>query len=187
MIRSRLPLYLLPLTAPLALLAARGMARHGSGWIPIQRIASITTVTALVLVGLKGGASVLPHPDNMAQLHALLRDFSSGGPPRVASLVGGQKLFGLQYYLDGDLHRLTWTGKEDFADESLGEFLVTAARSDGSRPFTMVTLPSYAEQLPPIFSRYGVSSRKAEGRYWTLIHVFAESSEETIHSREAGS
>lgn len=170
-VKSRLPLYLLPLTAPLALLAACGIRRHRPEGPPLRRVAGIALATAAVLVGAKGVASYVPHADNMAQLYGFMRAFSPGPVSRAASFTGGKKLYGLQYYLDGNLHRVTWTGGERFADESLGTYLTAVAASADERPVLLVAHPKYRVDLHRTFRRYGVSFQEAQGRFWTLFSL----------------
>ena len=187
MVKSRLPLYLLPLTAPLALLSARGICRDRSKAVTRRRVGWIALLTAALLVGLKGGAAYIPHSDNMAQLHSFLKAFSDDRPLRVASFVGGKKLYGLQYYLNGNLQRLTWNGEETYADASLGKYLKSLPISGSSAFSTMVVHPKYDKELQLILARYRVSFQEAEGRFWNLYHVSAEPAAETILFRKAGS
>ena len=109
--RSRLPLYVLPLAAPLSLLVARALTdwRPGRGW------AIAIGGWVLLLIGFKGAlALTLPgdgelarglRRNNAANVSAQLRPLLPG-PPREIVFVEDKTRYGLNLYLDADIARV---------------------------------------------------------------------------------
>ena len=109
--RSRLPLYVLPLAAPLSLLVARALSdwRPGRGW------AIAIGSWVLLLIGFKGAlALTLPgdgelarglRRNNAANVSAQLRPLLPG-PPREIVFVEDKTRYGLNLYLDADIARV---------------------------------------------------------------------------------
>lgn len=101
--KSRLPLYVLPLVPAQALLAARLAVRAGGSERALRKTWRIALVSAVVLVGVKFAAAQVKSTSNMLPLSKEIRAI---GAERV-TVVDNDKLFGLQFYLDGALHRTT--------------------------------------------------------------------------------
>lgn len=109
--RSRLPLYVLPLVAPLSLLVARALSdwRPGRGW------AIAIGSWALLLVAFKGAlALAIPgnselalgmRRNNAAIVSSQLRPLLPG-PPQEVVFVEDKTRYGLNLYLDADIARV---------------------------------------------------------------------------------
>lgn len=109
--RSRLPLYVLPLAAPLSLLVARALSdwRPGRGW------ALAIGGWVLLLIGFKGALALTLSGDselarglrrnNAANVSAQLRPLLPG-PPREIVFVEDKTRYGLNLYLDADIARV---------------------------------------------------------------------------------
>lgn len=159
LVKSRLYLYVLPLHAPISLLLARGTVRREWTPDPLKRVAVIALITALILVGAKGVIAFFPSSSNMKQLHeAVVR-----AVPDQAGVVvfNHDKLYGLQFYLDGRLRRVTVRGDEAWSDgrldDSIGD---SGARSSG--PWVFTAEGPEARTLCSILSRKGVDFRRFE-------------------------
>lgn len=124
---SRLPLYVLPLYAPIALAIGRWIdRRHGPG-VPRGAVGT-ALVSVLLLVVLAREAAVRPSRKDMRALHAAaLR--AAGGPPERWVLYGDGRLYGFQFYADRPVERASDTGREEWADGTLAEAADRAARA----------------------------------------------------------
>lgn len=138
--RSRLPLYLLPLMAPSALLIARRWQARGA--LPLRRIALTAAIASTALLALKAGLPLLvPHAKDTremaAQIHELWAD------PGEIVFIEETALYGLRFYLDVPVERVTLKAKDDPAYDSLlleeleehekRVFITTEARIDRIR------------------------------------------------------
>jgi 4-amino-4-deoxy-L-arabinose transferase len=104
--RSRLPLYLLPLFVPLALIAARALAP-----LDMNRRASqvllVAWCTALVLAR-AAPAFLDVAEDDRAVARALLAALPV--PPNEVAFVEAEPRYGLRFYLDSEIERLEFPG-----------------------------------------------------------------------------
>lgn len=139
---SRLPLYVLPLYAPIALAIARGIVLATGETAP-RRALAVALPSALVIVLLKAGAAYVPAAgkDMLSLARAVARE--AGVEPAVL-VYGGERLYGLQFYLRGALRRVSASGEEPWADGRLddaaaemtacraGTFAVVAPRRAGA-------------------------------------------------------
>jgi 4-amino-4-deoxy-L-arabinose transferase-like glycosyltransferase len=99
--RSRLPLYLLPLFAPLALLVASQRQREGRG-LPAWRWLAAWTVLLLVL---RLASMFWPtHKDAAAWADALRA--RAGGPVREVVFVEDMARYGLHLHLDAEIEKI---------------------------------------------------------------------------------
>ena len=98
--RSRLPLYVLPLFVPLALVAARSLPDE---WPQRPLTRTLLGAWVVVLVGIRGAASLpsLPHKDDRTFARELERLLTAR--PREVVFVGTQARYGLSLYLDTDV------------------------------------------------------------------------------------
>lgn len=157
---SRLPLYVLPLFAPIALAIARTVARDRGAAAP-RRALSIAVPSALLLVALKGVAAhaLPPSEHDMKRLHALVR--REGGPAAEVRTFTGERLYGLQFYLGGALRRVGPYGDEPWADERLGD-TVEALRRPLERTQVLVASAAAAPKLEGALDAAGVPYRRAQ-------------------------
>jgi len=99
--RSRLPLYVLPLAPAIALAFARLAVHAATPARALGRSWRIALVSAVVLVAGKGVSAHLSSRQNMLPL---AREIRARAPDRV-TVVDHHELYGLQFYLDGELRR----------------------------------------------------------------------------------
>ncbi len=113
--RSRLPLYLLPLMAPLALLLARRW--QGRGALPLRRIALTAAISAAALLSLKIGVpTLLPHVKDSREIAAAIR--AQWADPDEIVFIEETALYGLRFYLGAPVKRVALTAKDDPAFDS---------------------------------------------------------------------
>lgn len=112
--RSRLPLYLLPLMVPLALLVARRWQPALPG--QMRRIALTAAISAAALLALKGGVPLLPHAKDTRELAAAMRQ--QWPDPGEIVFIEESALYGLRFYLGVPVERVTLSEKDDPAYDS---------------------------------------------------------------------
>lgn len=127
--QSRLPLYVLPFFAVLPLVAARGLT-----WAqddrPLLRTARHTgAVMVAVLLLLKAGSAWIPSSSDMSALYEAVEAMALPGSVQVVA-VNRDALYGLQYYLEGDLDRVR-TDRPGDETSSLEHYLSRITRSAG--------------------------------------------------------
>jgi 4-amino-4-deoxy-L-arabinose transferase len=114
--RSRLPLYLLPLMAPLALLLARRWQARNP--LPLRRIALTAAISAAALLALKIGVpTLLPHAKDTREMAAAIREHWPD--PGEIVFIEETALYGLRFYLGVPVERVALTKKDDPAFDSL--------------------------------------------------------------------
>lgn len=143
--RSRLELYVLPLYAPIALLIAHWIVRHEV--ISWRRIALVGFVSVLFLSAFRLAIAHFPNRNNMKQVFAMSNELGSRN--REYFVFGEDKLYGMQYYLNGAMQRVTIKGKEPWADASIADLLSSL---DGER-MDVEYLVLSSTQRAPFFER----------------------------------
>lgn len=168
-VKSRLPLYVLPLYAPIALIVARGICTAARNSRELRRVLIISTVTIFILIGMKGVASVFPNQNDMRPLYTACKNM--GGADAEFLTFYRPKLYGLQYYLDGALKRASFDGKEPWADAGVYSILENAGKPD-SRRYLFITDRDKAAVLSETIEKSGVSfARFNSGKYWVIFAV----------------
>ena len=113
--RSRLPLYLLPLLVPAALLIARRWQVQDPQ--QLRRIVRTAAISAVALLGLKLGVPLLlPHAKDTRELAAALRE--RWPDPGEIVFIEESPLYGLRFYLDVPVERVTLLDRDDPAFDS---------------------------------------------------------------------
>lgn len=104
--RSRLPLYILPLHVPIALLIARSLVRRGV-WFTTP-VAVLLVAAALSIVSLKAAAAYLPRPERDAR-HLAQELGGILGPGSLDELVfvDAKPAYGLKLYLHTEIELST--------------------------------------------------------------------------------
>ncbi|HJT98408.1 MAG TPA: glycosyltransferase family 39 protein, partial [Rhodanobacteraceae bacterium] len=101
--RSRLPLYLLPVFVPLALMAARALAPLDVGRL---RTRALLAVWAVAVVLARALPSLIDVPlDDRALARALVA--SVPAPPNEVAFVDTDPRYGVRFYLGSEIERLT--------------------------------------------------------------------------------
>jgi 4-amino-4-deoxy-L-arabinose transferase-like glycosyltransferase len=138
--RSRLPLYVLPLYAPVALATARGLDTAAGA--SRRRAMAIALASVALLVGFKAVAAYrLSDRDATRVYHEAVR--AAGRNARFALFLE-PAFYGFQFHAGPEMERISMAGTEPWADQSLDRVL--ASRTPG-RPQAIVTDPRYAARL----------------------------------------
>ncbi|RLC27316.1 MAG: hypothetical protein DRH56_02980 [Deltaproteobacteria bacterium] len=167
-VESRLHLYVLPLYAPVSLAIARAISGGGEGEtrLFLKRTVLVAVITGFVLVGLKGVAAVLPARKDMRPLYAMCRD--AGGMEARFVAFDRPKLYGLQYYLNGRLERVSRRGRAPWADAAVEEMIGRIKKGEIRRSVVFICSGRQEPKLVTLLRRSGIDSRRVESRYWIL-------------------
>jgi 4-amino-4-deoxy-L-arabinose transferase-like glycosyltransferase len=147
--RSRLPLYVLPLFVPLALLLARTLAP-----LAMPRWNAALILWCIALVGARIGAAFI-NPDSndrdlAVALHALL-------PAKIheVAFVSTAPRYGLNFYLDTEVERISLKGDKPTLNSQELESELT--ENEGCRVF--LTDPENEEKLKQALTEAGIAFR----------------------------
>lgn len=106
--RSRLPLYLLPLFVPLALMAARALAPLDLGRTSTRVLIGVWCAVLVVARALPAYLDV--SEDDRALARALSAELPAA--PNEVAFVDADPRYGLRFYLDSKIERLEFPGEE---------------------------------------------------------------------------
>ena len=173
---SRLVLYVLPVYAPIALAVARAVTAGLAPAAALRRATAVAVPSALVLVLLKGAAAYAapPSPKDMGRLYAATR--AAAGPAAEVRVYGEDRLFGLQFYLRGQLRRVSRGGAEPWADERLDETLANLRRAPG-RSHVLVCPAREAPALEAALAEAGLPHRRVTAAHHELFVVDARAAD----------
>lgn len=164
LVKSRLELYVLPLYVPIALAIARHVCRSGRGLAIVRRVAVVAVCTGFVLVGVKGLAAYYPSAKNMKTLYHLCR--RAGGDNASFVAFDKAKLYGLQFYLNGRLQRVSLTGKEAWADGTVQDAISKVKGAVSSGPYVFISHRKRAPTLYGVLRASGVPFKRVDNKYW---------------------
>jgi len=169
LVKSRLELYVLPLYAPIALATAWGICRNSGGTDILRRVTVVAVLTVFVLAGLKGGMSFLPNKNNMKPLYDICQRISGDNVEEVI-VFNKSKLYGLQFYMDGRLQRVSPTGKESWADGSIENTIQKVQRS-ASLSRVLISDKQQAPMLCNVLRKSGVQFQRFNNGYWVAYLI----------------
>lgn len=127
---SKLPLYILPIFSPLCIALAAGMVRLQKTTPTLHKyVAPIVILSVILVVGVKSVAPFYAHKRNVRAVYELCKKQEA---PDTRFYLFNAAAWGIQFYLDGNVARLSRTGKEPWADGSLKSALnnISAGRLD---------------------------------------------------------
>ena len=105
--RSRLPLYVLPLFAPISLLIGRHLARRDRPFAMTRRRLAWLGLWIVVLVGLKATAAYLPNRPEDSRRMARAIEAQVTAPYTEIAFLDRSPRYGLSLYLGVEIERLT--------------------------------------------------------------------------------
>ena len=164
--KSKLHLYVLPLSIPFALLLGRYLGNRPGMDGAATRVFLSSWV---VLVLLKGGVGLLPHHRDMARLAKACQ--KAAGSPEVVALTTQDKLNGLQFYLDGKLDRYSASGKMLPYHPAGGRDLVHRIVHADNLDRLVCIVPSDAQSQPlfGILSTHGITVYTNDDCGWCVL------------------
>jgi 4-amino-4-deoxy-L-arabinose transferase len=178
---SRLPLYVLPLHAPISLAVARALVRERAG-DGVRRALAVALPSALVLVLLKGAAAHALPPSELDMRRLVEATRREAGPDAEVRAFGDERLYGLQFYLGGALRRVTSGGAEPWADEPLDR-AVAELRQPGRAPRVLVSPARALPEVEGALAAAGVGYRRVAAGSRALL-VFGRDARASAGERE---
>jgi len=169
--RSRLELYVLPLYAPIALLVARWISGYeGIVW---KRLAMVAVISVILLAGLKFGIANFPNRNNMKQVYQM--GLEAGSRSAEYFVFEEDRLYGMQYYLNGMMQRVTQTGGESWADTSIDDLLSSLRSEKMASEYLILSSKKKATLIEGALSDSDFDIQKTENKYWTWYRVSKKS------------
>lgn len=165
--RSRLELYVLPLYGPIALLIAHWIYHNES--ISWKRIIMIGFVSVLLLSGFKWGLAQFPNRNNMKQLYEM--GLEAGNRNADYFVFEEDKLYGMQFYFNGTLQRLTLAGQEPWSDITVEELLTALQGEKASKKYVILSSKRKAPLIEGILSESDFNVEKTENKYWVWYSI----------------
>lgn len=165
--RSRLELYVLPLCAPLALMTARWISTHGG--IPFRRIAFIAVLSVIVLTGLRLAVAYFPNRNNMKQVFQMTHD--AGSRTSGYFVFEEDKLYGMQFYLQGTMQRVGLTGNEPWADASIDQLINDLKNEKVGTRYLILASRKRVPRLEAALANTSVDVEKIDSKYWVWFII----------------
>lgn len=132
--KSRLPLYVLPLIAPIALATASAARRSGK-----RRIVALSVASVVLCVAAKSSIPLFDRHNNARLIHDAA--VAAGGPDARYAFLDERYLYGVQFYFDGRIERVFTSvppGQPD-TTRNLDTVLSDFVASTDARPLVFVT------------------------------------------------
>ena len=177
LVRNRLPLYILPLYAPFTLLVARGLGVESEKQGSMRKMMWTGILSAALLVGLKGASAVSTPKNDMKALYRLYTQ-KAPGINEVAAF-NESRLFGLQYYLNGRLERISISGEEPWADSTVEEAVHALDRMPPGTQRAIIAKKRNSEPLSRILKHSDIAYRQFEDKHW-IIYILTKGSDHPL-------
>lgn len=150
-----------PLTIYLpVLLAGQGAWLYFSA----KRLATIAIVSVILLAGFKLVVASFPNKNNMKQVYQM--GLEAGSRNAEYFVFEEDKLYGMQFYLNGMMQRLTSTGQEPWAGISVEDLLSSL---NGEKIATEYMILANKKKVLPIqraLSDTHLDVQTTENKYW---------------------
>lgn len=114
--KSRLPLYVLPFFAPVSLMVAAAAARAGR-----RRLVVLGVVSIVLCVAAKGAIPMVNQKHNAQMVYEAA--IAAGGPDARYVFLDERRLYGVQFYFDGKIERISTNGDQPWARRDLPSVL----------------------------------------------------------------
>ncbi|MBM4103726.1 MAG: glycosyltransferase family 39 protein [Planctomycetes bacterium] len=163
--KSKLIFYVLPFYTVISLVTARRIRQSNYKISPIVRMALIS---GLILIAVKGVLAYLPIRSDMKPVCAICREVQTPATRFVA--FDEPKLFGLQFYLHGNLKHVFSPGKDDEhnGDESLEEMIRDIQQSHGPQSWAIIANQKHFQILESRLKEAGLPYKTRATKYWIL-------------------
>ncbi|HBE45289.1 MAG TPA: hypothetical protein DDW17_07550 [Deltaproteobacteria bacterium] len=165
--RSRLELYVLPLYAPITLLVACWITRYeGLTW---KRLAMIGTVSIILLVVFKLGIAYTPNKNDMKQVYTMVQQTDSRNAEYF--VFDEDKLYGMQFYLNGIMQRVTRTGGESWAATSMDNLLLSIREKKLPSEHLILVRRKKVPLVRDALVDAGLNVQEIESKYWIWFRI----------------
>lgn len=165
--RSRLWLYVLPLTVPLSLLTARQvLCANYSG----RRLATLCLVAFALAVATRTAPLIVPYKRDMTRLHRWINAVVPQEPREnwVACSYRDARLYGLRFYLGNKLHFVDGEDRHE-ATHRLDAFLHAMSRRETD--VILVVQNDYVAEVLDVLTDEGWPFRHQSDWWWHVILV----------------
>lgn len=165
--KSRLELYVLPLYAPIALLIARWI--HGYEGIAWKRLIFIGFISVVLLTAFRLGVSYVPNRNNMRQVYIMGQQAGSSNAEYY--VFEEDKLFGMQFYLNGTMQRVTLKGHESWADAGIDDLLSSLGSENMATEYLILSSRKKVPLIERALSGSDLDIQKTENKYWVWFRI----------------
>ena len=172
--KSRLPLYVLPLFVPMALAAARGVCNHCHGEADFRGVIRLAVWSGLVLIGIKAAPVYFGSEKDMKPVYAICRTVQKPQTRFIA--FRESKLFGLQFYLRGNLTRIFTDNQQVYRCEGYMEDLVPEIRQSGDpESYVFISSNLNFSRLEGELKEAGLPYQTQSTKYWHVCTLLPQS------------
>lgn len=162
--RSRLPLYLLPLAAPLSIAAARAIS---SAPIPRWTMAAVA-VWVIALVAMRGVAAHIDRPEDDKALAKSVREIVHA-PISEVVFIESEPRYGLRMYLDASIERLQLDSDEN--ESGVDDVSEELAENETDRYFMIETKTAKRLETEMAALDHVTCQRLGEARGYVIYRI----------------
>jgi 4-amino-4-deoxy-L-arabinose transferase len=166
LVKSRLPLYILPLYAPIALALAHWIGIRSKEQGSLRNLVLVGFISALFIIGAKGFVAYYPSKNNMRSLYRMCQDVKR--EHLKFAVFKEPALYGLQFYLKGDLKRISPAGDESWADGSVENILHEINGTLAPDSYVIISKTENVPTLLEILETSGIPFRQFGNKNWML-------------------
>jgi len=169
--RSRLQLYILPLFAPIALATGRFILRTHGEAAGFRRTLRVALISVLVIVLVKALGPHVSVRRDMARLYD--RAAAAAGGEAAYVLFRERELYGFQFYAGGNVQRVSVSGREPWADKTLGATVDEIVNKPLSQAYVIISGQQSAVVVRRELYEAHVTWTETEESRWKLFVIGA--------------
>jgi hypothetical protein len=126
-------------------------------------------ISVIILGGFKLGISNVPNRNDMGQVYKMGQ--KAGSENAEYFVFEEEKLFGMQFYLNGMMQRVTLTGKESWADANIDDLISSLRSEESNAEYLILSSTKKAPLIERAFSDSNLDIQKTENKYWIWFRV----------------
>ena len=169
--RSRLQLYILPLFAPIALATGRFILHSQGEATGFRRTLRVALISVLVIVCVKALGPHVSVRRDMARLYHRATAAARGEAAYV--LFRERELYGFQFYAGGNVQRVSVSGREPWADKTLGATVDEIVNKPLSQAYVIISGQQSAVVVRRELYEAHVTWTETEESRWKLFVIGA--------------
>jgi 4-amino-4-deoxy-L-arabinose transferase-like glycosyltransferase len=168
--KSRLYLYVLPLYTFVTLAIACSLEPKINGTTNIKKVINIAILTGIVLLTVKAAIVYLPSRKNMKPVYTLCCQVKN--PDTKFYAFEEPKLFGLQFYLKGNLQRIYIAEeKKGISDSYLKDIIPQIQSAQNPESNVIICDKNNFTALKDQLQKDGITVRPFSTRYWVVCQI----------------
>jgi hypothetical protein len=129
----------------------------------------VGVISVIIFTGLKFGIAQFPNRNNMQQVHLMSRGIGSRNAEYF--VFEEDKLFGMQFYLNGTMQRVTITGQESWADTSIDDLLSSLYSEKTAAEYLILSSVKKAPLIERVLSGSDIEVQKTGNKHWVWFRV----------------